>query len=213
MGIGSAMGGFAQGLFGSPDDGIEGKTKKKVDLSGGFMSALTQGMEKYLETPNKQPHTVGAFTGNSPSTVGGRELTTDDANYASTFGVSDDEIPQITGRNVTMEGLHPDIGKYAYPIMNKHKLTIVDAFRKTQGNGAKNSQHLHGNAMDVAWSHIPDDKRGAIIQEFKDSGFTGFGVGPTSLHIDRRKSPASWSYYGGTATGGGKMPKYARGVL
>ena len=99
MGIGSAMGGFAQGLFGSPDDGIEGKTKKKkVDLSGGFMGALTQGMEKYLDTPNKPTVSVGAFTGNSPDAVGNRSLTTDDANYASTFGVNDEDI--FKGMNV-----------------------------------------------------------------------------------------------------------------
>jgi len=92
MGLGSAMGGFAQGLFGSPDDGIEGKTKKTVDLSGGAMSALTQGMEKYATTPNKPTASVGAFTGNSPDAVGNRSLTTDDSNYASTFGINDQEL-------------------------------------------------------------------------------------------------------------------------
>jgi len=210
-------------------------------VSTAFMDNLIKGMElseATIKTDVDQPK--GMYTGNNPETVKTSEVKPTDTNYTNALPevpvvkknviainptipsegvppskVPDGWLPKITGKNVLMEGQHPDVGTNAYPIMKKHGLTIVDAYRKTAGGGASKSQHLHGKALDVAWGHIPESKRAAIIQEFKDSGFTGFGVGPTSLHIDRRdaKKRASWSYYGGTATGGGRMPKYAQGVL
>jgi len=112
------------------------------------------------------------------------------------------------------EKLDPEASSAASPLLEKHGLRITSGFRSPEHNksvgGAKNSKHMEGHAMDVHWKGKTTAEKSAIIKDFKEAGFTGFGVGENTLHVDRRKKGASWSYIGGTSTGGGKMPPWAR---
>ena len=57
--------------------------------------------------------------------------------------------------------------------------------------GAKNSQHVHGVAFDVI---VPMSNRAVFYRCAKNSGFTGFGWGNRTVHIDM--GPTRWWTYG-----------------
>jgi len=111
------------------------------------------------------------------------------------------------------QDLDPESSDAASPVLKKYGLRVTSGFRSEEHNksvgGAKQSKHMEGHAMDVHWKGKSVAEKAEIIKDFKQQGFTGFGVGNNSLHIDRRGKPASWSYIGGTTTGGGKMPSWA----
>ncbi len=140
------------------------------------------------------------------------------ANYMDTSGTVQQAkklgyTPMITGKDVDLEHVRDDVKRQAYPIMKKYGLGVKDGYRATAGGGAKKSQHLHGNALDVTWTGRSIAEKQQIIRDFRNAGFKGFGIGHNTIHIDRRKNPASWSYIGGTATGGGYMPRWAAEAL
>jgi len=219
MGIGSGLGSFAAAMEAS-------------DLARRKREYEQRKYEEQVEQDAIVASPRGAYTDMTPVEVANSTMSSarpaakaiqqasgykppeDKAVKTNVERMTDSWMPKITGKNVLMEGVQDEVKEYAYPVMKKYGLTIKDGYRKTIGKGATDSQHLLGNALDVEWRHIPKEKRAGIINEFKKAGFKGFGVGPTSLHIDRRKNPAAWSYYGGTPTGvGGTMPSYATDVL
>jgi uncharacterized protein YcbK (DUF882 family) len=77
-------------------------------------------------------------------------------------------------------------------------LFITSGFRclehNTNINGAKNSQHLLGKAVDIDTSTMPPDFRYKLIQTAMEVGFKGIGVAKTFIHIDNRINPAIWVY-------------------
>jgi len=158
-------------------------------------------------SPPKKKHIKRTNQGTPTSTY--KVPTNDYEARAAEWGY---ETPEITGKKVDVARVRSNVKKSAYPIMNKYGLTIKDGFRTAPGAGAKGSQHLHGNALDVeGWNTLSITQKQDIIREFKAAGFNGFGVGENTLHVDMRKHPASWSYYGATdQTGkGGIMPTWA----
>jgi len=115
---------------------------------------------------------------------------------------------------VSMKGTRQQIVSAAAPVFEKYNLTIHSggANRTKVGNGAKRSQHLHGNALDVNVSGMSIPKRQELIMEFRKQGFTGFGVGRNTLHVDMGNR-RSWGYAGGKASGSGPAPSWAQGPL
>ena len=67
-------------------------------------------------------------------------------------------------------------------------LNVLSAYRDPDRNaavgGAKGSQHLHGNAVDVDVSGLSEAERIALIQQARSAGFQGVGVYDNSLHFD-----------------------------
>lgn len=65
---------------------------------------------------------------------------------------------------------------------------IVSAYRSPATNalagGAKKSQHMTGNAIDVDVSALSIPERQALISEARRAGFTGVGVYNNALHFD-----------------------------
>lgn len=57
--------------------------------------------------------------------------------------------------------------------------------------GAKNSMHIHGVAFDII---VPMSNRESFYRCAKESGFTGFGWGNRTVHIDM--GPKRWWTYG-----------------
>ncbi len=138
------------------------------------------------------------------------EGSSSDSGKSSTFN------PWARLRGAAKEKLSPDVVQAAEPVLQKYGLKVKSGYRDPEHNkrvgGAPKSQHLSGNAIDIDWADKSEAERQAIIKDLRAQGFTGFGVGPTSLHAD--KGPQrSWSYYGGTSTGGGKMPRWAAEAL
>ena len=75
-------------------------------------------------------------------------------------------------------------------------LTITSGHRDTLWNafvgGAPSSMHKT-IAADIS---LAGHDRHALLQAAKETGFTGFGLGRSFLHIDRRAGPAHWYYSG-----------------
>jgi len=82
-------------------------------------------------------------------------------------------------------------------LIAKYGLTINSGYRDAKKNasvgGAKNSQHLKGNAYDLNVSHLPLAKRRSLIQELQARGIGGIGVGFNSIHADIGDK-RYWSY-------------------
>lgn len=81
--------------------------------------------------------------------------------------------------------------------------------RNRRAKGAENSQHLHGNAMDIDVSGYSRSERIRIIEALSANGITGIGVGANIIHADvggRRV----WGYK--TPSGGGDVPAWAKEV-
>ena len=97
MGIGSAMGGLAQGLDATLDEGLE-KASRKQKPSKSFIGAFTDGLEASIGVEPVKVEAKGAFTGNTAATVSSQLLTPKDSNYASTFGLDNIQtydIPEL----------------------------------------------------------------------------------------------------------------------
>lgn len=69
------------------------------------------------------------------------------------------------------------------------ELPIVSAYRDPARNkragGAKQSQHMHGNAVDIDVSGLSREERGELITLARKMGFGGIGVYRNSLHLDK----------------------------
>lgn len=83
-----------------------------------------------------------------------------------------------------------------------------DAGRNARAGGAKHSQHIHGNALDLDVSELTRSERIDLIKKARALGFGGIGVYDHSIHIDMG-SYRSW----GPTHHAGSVPHWARGVL
>lgn len=93
-------------------------------------------------------------------------------------------------------------------------LTITSGFRDPNYNakvgGAKRSQHMLHNAVDIRGSNFTNEQRLKLVAIASSVGITGIGVyNDKSLHFDMRSSPAAWGS-GFTYAG---IPPYAKGTL
>ncbi|MEM6623664.1 MAG: D-Ala-D-Ala carboxypeptidase family metallohydrolase [Pseudomonadota bacterium] len=59
-----------------------------------------------------------------------------------------------------------------------------DAARNQASGGAKGSQHLHGNALDIDVSSLSNDDRLRLIRLASAEGFNGVGVYNNTVHFD-----------------------------
>lgn len=119
------------------------------------------------------------------------------------------------GRAPDLGNLRPEVQQGVAALQQAwgRKLPIVSGFRGAARNakagGAKKSQHLHGNAVDIDVSDLSQDQKIALIRLASQQGFTGIGVyGKNSLHLD----------YGGRRAWGPtyhkeSIPGWAKGVI
>lgn len=70
-----------------------------------------------------------------------------------------------------------------------------DPARNKRAKGAKASQHLQGNAVDLDVSKLTDEQKAKVLEAAIARGAKGIGIYPggRSIHIDMRQdSPATW---------------------
>ena len=74
--------------------------------------------------------------------------------------------------------------------------TVLSAARSAKKNadvdGVGGSQHLHGRAFDL---RVPHWARDDFYRHAKAAGFTAFGWGNGSVHVDTRKKRGDWWTY------------------
>ena len=91
-------------------------------------------------------------------------------------------------------------------------LNVTSGYRSPEHNaavgGARGSQHLHGNAIDVSLTGLDSQQQQAVVNQFlSDQRVGGFGYYPrsNSIHVDvRQGTRAAWGTdYHGTSVGEG----------
>lgn len=83
-----------------------------------------------------------------------------------------------------------------------------DAKRNAKAGGARHSQHVHGNAVDISVRDMPIEDRIRLIKLASENGFTGIGVYDDSLHFDLGKRR-----YWGPSHRSKSLPEWARTVI
>lgn len=69
-----------------------------------------------------------------------------------------------------------------------------DADRNAAARGAKASQHIHGNALDIDLTGLSNEQKAELLQAAIASGARGIGIYPSdnAMHVDTRETPAFW---------------------
>ncbi len=92
------------------------------------------------------------------------------------------------------------------------ELPINSGFRDRGHNakvgGAKGSQHIHGNAVDLDVRELSKDERVELIRQASAMGFTGIGVYNNAIHLDLGNR-RSW----GPSYGSDSVPKWAKAAI
>lgn len=104
--------------------------------------------------------------------------------------------------------------KSAFAGIGLDRIRINSGFRSEEDNkrvgGAKGSQHLHGNAVDIDVSGYSHAERIKIIEALSASGITGLGIGTNIIHADIGGRRA-WGY--ASSAGGGEVPGWAKAAI
>lgn len=104
--------------------------------------------------------------------------------------------PQVV---TNLEGVSQQVG---------YQLQVTSGYRSPAYNqsvgGAKSSQHMQGNAVDIIQTGLTTQQRKDFIQAAIDNGFTAIGVYNTFTHIDIRGSKVAWGSNGSRTT----LPNY-----
>lgn len=94
------------------------------------------------------------------------------------------------------EGIHPSTAAALAQlrVCTKRRFRLRSGWRSPAHNrrvgGASDSQHLHGLAVDLT---VPHAHRDALYRCATAAGFTGFGWGSTSTHLDLGRA-RWWTY-------------------
>lgn len=104
--------------------------------------------------------------------------------------------------------------KTSFAALGIDKVKINSGARDEADNervgGAKKSQHLHGNAMDIDVSGYSTAERVQLIRTLSANGITGLGIGANMIHADLGGRRA-WGY--ANSAGGGAVPGWAQAAI
>lgn len=136
--------------------------------------------------------------------------------FAKTYGKEseDDPLSKTYGNNANWSGLNAKMQKGFLALQKAwgKPLSLNSTFRSKSSNkkagGAKKSQHLHGNAVDISVKDMPIAERKALISLASSMGFTGIGAYHTAIHIDFGNRRGWGPNYSGNS-----VPGWAKGVM
>lgn len=171
------------------EDDISFQFKTPGGASFKPMAKNAQGQEISDEKGNPRIIRQGAGLANLvTSTKRGYQPDVDNLRPEISQGISD--LQQAWGRDI--------------PIISAYR----DPARNARAGGAKKSQHMHGNAVDVDVSDLSIKERQDLIKLARSQGFTGVGVYRNSLHLDKGALRAWGPSYRSTS-----IPKWALAAL
>lgn len=93
--------------------------------------------------------------------------------------------PRAQGLLAALQGQFPD-------------LNVLSGYRDEAHNaavgGAKNSRHIHGDAIDLSLQGMDDAHRTGLLNLALQNGAHGVGIYPSgnSMHLDVRDNPTAW---------------------
>lgn len=104
--------------------------------------------------------------------------------------------------------------KASFAALGLDKVRVTSGYRSREDNdrvgGARRSEHLHGNAVDIDVSGYSTSERIQLIRSLSANGITGLGIGSNIIHADLGGWRA-WGY--ATSAGGGSVPKWAQPAI
>ncbi len=118
------------------------------------------------------------------------------------------------GYDPDMDNVHEDVKTRLVALQQAFgkQLPVVSGYRDPERNakskGAKKSQHMHGNAIDISVKDMSKEERIRLIRLASETGFTGIGVYDNSLHFDIGKRRYWGPNYHGTS-----LPSWASAVI
>lgn len=118
------------------------------------------------------------------------------------------------GYDPDMDNVHEDVKTRLVALQKSFgkQLPVVSGYRDPERNaksgGAKKSQHMHGNAIDISVKDMSKEERIRLIRMASEAGFTGIGVYDNSLHFDIGKRRYWGPNYRGTS-----LPSWASAVI
>lgn len=130
-------------------------------------------------------------------------------------GLADLVPSRARGYDPDLKGLRPELRSGLIDLQNAwgRELPIVsgyrDPVRNKKAGGAKHSQHMHGNAVDIDVRGLSREEIVDLIRLARSKGFGGVGVyGERSLHLDKG-SVRAW----GPNYRNNSLPGWARAAL
>ena len=99
-----------------------------------------------------------------------------------------------SGKHIPIKGhsgLDPRLSTILAPLLQKYNTSISSGYRPN--SKLKTSQHVHGRAADIKWSHLDTNQRRAMIQDLQRGGITGIGAGNNIIHADIGRK-RHWTY-------------------
>lgn len=181
---------------------VLGRAEIKKILKGvreTVVDARLYGAFDRLETPEQQKAFIERF----------------EADWTGTGGPASDVNSVLSDQQKTqLDGVAGDVvGRFA-ALQGATGITfkINSGYRDTEHNarvgGAKSSQHIDGNAIDIDVSGLSKQERVEVIRKASELGFTGLGVYDNALHLDAGARRA-W----GPSHHGDSVPAWARGAV
>lgn len=209
--VGAMAGGFSSGLMNGVRTGELLGQKRAQGMAGGAERLWANQPSQSQQPPPQPQQGVGAF---SPDTPQDKPPTLPVLGGSRAPGLLLGNQP---GRQpLSMDGVRPPVTQHWEAVQGKlgYQVPIVSGFRDPATNaragGAKGSQHMQGNAIDIDVSKMPTDKRLEVIKAASAQGFTGIGVYGNSLHLDMRSgAPVAW----GPSHHGDSIPSWAASTL
>lgn len=108
--------------------------------------------------------------------------------------------------NFSRAGLTPGINRVADALAAENPGLGVNsgyrsAARNARAGGAKRSQHLSGNALDINISGLSDSQKARALNAAVEAGARGIGLyaSGNTMHVDARQNPAVWGAIPGAA--------------
>lgn len=129
-------------------------------------------------------------------------------------GMADLIASSKRGYQPDLENLQPTIRQGVSDLQKAwgRPLPIVSGYRDPQRNqkagGAKKSQHMHGNAVDIDVADLSNEERVELIRLASEQGFKGIGVYANSIHLDHGERR-----YWGPSHGAKSLPSWAKAAI
>jgi len=165
-----------------------------------FIMRDPQAQQEFFNEYNKLQKEEGA----KPSYLGGPGSKSDTGTGQT---LTPGQIERLKGVRPELQeklgSLQQSFGK-ELPINSGHR----DPKHNAKVGGAKKSQHMHGNAVDLDVKHLSKEERVELIRQASAQGFTGIGVYNNAIHLDMGNR-RSW----GPTHSASSVPGWAKGVI
>lgn len=178
-------------------NGVDPDQNEGTEYGDGGIATVPGGSANRYQNTSPVNNVSGPQNANGVNDVPSPQPSNEDGQYIKWLPHVDSRVkPQVVQG---LEGVSQQVG---------YQLQVTSGYRSPAYNesvgGAKSSQHMQGNAVDIVQTGLTTQQRKDFIQAAIDNGFTAIGVYNTFTHIDIRGSKVAWGSNGSRTT----LPNY-----